>query len=315
MTTSAQRSTTLRLRLVDGNADILATVSTLAASLRTLEVGGVALIEPTSQVPQVPGMAGAVLVPWPNRVEDAVWWHDGQLLRLPVNEPDLGNAIHGLLTQTRFEVREHGTAAIELHVDLDPQPGYPFALEVTVGYSLRPGGLNARIEIVNRSTRPAPVAVGAHPYLRLGSVPLEDLEVTVDADRVWPLDARNLPGTPQDVRGTDRDPRLPHLVADAPSHVLYQHSRPGRGGLVHSLRAKDGRSVELRTDASLPWTQWYVAPDLMTDEGPRRALAIEPMSAPPNALRSGASLCRVPPGGRRTWGWSIGLRQPASRTR
>ena len=305
----------LRLRLVDADDDTVATVSTRAASLRSLEVGGVALIEPTCYAADLPGMSGAVLAPWPNRVEDATWWHEGQRLQLQVNEPDSGSAIHGLLTQTDFEVHEAGTAFVALRTDLDPQPGYPFSLEVTVRYRLGSAGLSAQIEVGNRSQRPAPVAVGVHPYLRLGEVPLGDLHVSIDADRVWPLDARNLPTTWRNVRGTDEDPRLPHRVSAAPEHVLYQRSELNQRDIVHSLSADDGRAVELRADAALLWTQWYVEPALMTDDGPRRALAIEPMSAPPNALRSGADLCHIPPAEHRTWSWSIRLRQPASRAR
>ncbi len=260
-------------------------------------------------------MAGAVIVPWPNRVEDGTWWHEGQRLQLPVDEPELHNAIHGLLTHSEFEVHHRGVDFVTLAAGIDPQPGYPFALEVHVGYALLRDGLSARIEVANRSRSVAPVAVGVHPYLRLGDTPIEDLRVSIDADRAWQLDARNLPGASRDVSGTQEDPRSLHQVAELPSHALYRRTRATNRGLVHTLSAGGPHVVELWADAVLPWTQWYVAPDLMTDEGPRRALAIEPMSAPPNALRTGSDLCHLPPDGRRTWRWAIRLRQPESRAR
>lgn len=315
MTTDAEQSTTRLLRLVTAHGGAVATVSRRAASLRTLEVGGLALVEPTSSVAGLPGMAGAVLAPWPNRVDGGTWWYAGRKLQLRVTEPELGNAIHGLLTETEFEIGTVGPGFAELRAVIEPQPGYPFLLAVVVRYRLHADGISARVEIRNRSAQRAPVAVGAHPYLRLGDEPPEALLVTIDADRRWPLDARNLPGVPRDVRGTPDDPRAPHPLASSPTHALYQRSAPARGDLVHSLRAADGRSVELHAEATLPWTQWYVAPDLMTDEGPRRALAIEPMSAPPNALRTGLGLCHLEPGETRRWNWRIRLRQPASRTR
>jgi aldose 1-epimerase len=306
-------SDALCLRITGEDGEATATISTRAASLRTLEVGGLALVEPTSQMTDLSGMAGAVMAPWPNRVEDAAWWYEGQRLQLPANEPELSNAIHGLLTQNDFEVRRRGIDFVQLTTEIDPQPGYPFALEVDVRYRVHRDGLNARIEVTNRSARVAPVAVGVHPYLRLGDVPLDRLHVSIDADRVWQLDQRNLPSTSREVRGTDEDPWEPHLVAAGPEHALYRRSHVVGRALVHALSANDGLAVELWAESRLPWTQLYVAPDLMTDEGPRRAVAIEPMSAPPNALRSGVDLHYLPRDGRRAWRWAIRLRQPESR--
>lgn len=310
-----QASDVVHLRHVGTEHETTATISARAAAVRSLAVDGIALVEPTAQVPDLPGMAGAVLAPWPNRVEDGTWWYDGQRLQLPVNEPELGNAIHGLLAQTDFAVHARSASSVELRTTIDPQPGYPFALEVRVGYSLHPDGLSARVDVANRGTRAAPVAVGVHPYLRLGDTPLDDLRVSIDADRAWLLDERNLPGAPRDVRGAAEDFRAPHPVDDLPAHALYRRMDAASRGLVHRLSAEDGRAVELWADPTLPWTQWYVAPDLMTDDGPRRTVAVEPMSAPPNALRSGVDLFRLPPNGSRTWRWAIRLRQPESLAR
>jgi aldose 1-epimerase len=84
---------------------------------------------------------------------------------------------------------------------------------------------------------------------------------------------------------------------------------------VHTLTAPDGTAVELVADHRLRWTQWYVSPALDTEAGPRRALAVEPMSAPPNALRTGESIATVRPRGRVHWTWEIRRVQRASRVR
>jgi len=53
----------------------------------------------------------------------------------------------------------------------------------------------------------APVAIGAHPYLRCGETPVEDLVVTIDAGAALALDGDGIPrgafgtaGTPHDLR-------------------------------------------------------------------------------------------------------------------
>ena len=315
MTTELESRTSSLITLASGQGRATAIVSTRAASLRTLTVGGTALVEPTAGTEQPSGMAGAVLVPWPNRVEDAVWWYEGEQQRLTITEPQMGNAIHGLLADTDYEIITCQDDCVQLRTILEPQPGYPFRLGVAVRYVIDDHGLQSRIEITNYAEEPAPVAVGVHPYVCIGDVPLDTLRVTLDADWLWTLDQRYLPVMAWDVQGTRQDPGTPHLVQAAPSHAVYHRSTPHPRGQVHRLQAPDGRTVDLWADRGLPWTQWYVAPDLLTDRGPRRALAIEPMSAPPNALRTGLGLCFLACGMTRSWEWGLTLRQATSRAR
>lgn len=46
----------------------------------------------------------AVLTPWVNRVRNGNYSFEGRNYQLPINEPNLGNAIHGLLARAPFTV-------------------------------------------------------------------------------------------------------------------------------------------------------------------------------------------------------------------
>lgn len=292
-------------------AGVEAVVSARAGALRLLRVGGVDLVEPTLSVDEPPGMAGAVLAPWPNRVEGAVWWHDGREHRLEVTEPDLGHANHGLLATTDFVVVRRSAVAVELGARVDAPPGYPFRLDVRVRYRLRPDGLAVRLAVRNTGTEPAPVALGAHPYLRLGDAPVDDLRIRVDADARYELDAGHIPRERLALAGAD-DLRRPRPVATAPGHATFGYLGRARR-LRHGLAAPDGRVVELRADAAFRWTQLYRAEGFPADDGVRTAIALEPMTAPPNALRTGDGIRSLPPG--RVWRTGFGLRlRPAGQT-
>lgn len=296
------------IELADPTGCAVAKVSARAAALRTLSVDSVMLVEPTAHRVDPPGMSGAVLIPWPNRVEDGVWRHEGRLLRLPVTEPELGHAIHGLLTGVDFDVvEEHGDSVL-LGTDLDATEGYPFPLRVTVRYHMLPDGVTAQIEVTNLGRAPAPVAAGVHPYLRIGGWPSSELTASIDADYAWELDSRHIPRTRRDLGAAGRSARGPHRVGDAPGHILYERLSDDAEPVIHKLAAPDGRTVELRADPTMRWTQWYVAPALDTADGPRLAVAIEPMSAPPNALRSGQDVRVLDPSRSACWGWRIRLR-------
>ena len=51
-----------------------------------------------------------------------------------------------------------------------------------------------------------------------------------------------------------------------------------------------GKGVRLEMGEGLNWVQMYTPADFPRAGGPGKALAVEPMSAPPNALRSGEDL-------------------------
>lgn len=315
--TPREGSALLHLSRPGGSAVVTAVVSRRAAALRLLRVDGVDLVEPTTSTCDPPGMAGAVLAPWPNRVEDASWWLDGRQHRLAVTEPDLGHANHGLLTATDFVVREHHGSAVTLGAVISAAAGYPFELDLAIVYTLHEHGIGATLTVRNLGAEPAPVALGAHPYLRIGDVPTAALSLQLDADHAWPLDDRHVPTArvPATLSGV--------LVADCPRHATYE-AGAGSGPLRHTLTAPDGRRVTLTADAAHRFTQLWITDDLATDDGPRQAIAVEPMTAPPNALRTGVGLRWIDSGETWTAGWridldgassSVGAPQPESRVR
>jgi len=282
-----------------------AVVSARAAALRLLRVDGRHLVEPTIEASAPPGMSGVILAPWPNRVEDARWWHDGREQHLDVTEPELGHANHGLLAETDFRLTRTRAGSVELAATVHEPPGYPFRLELRVRYRVVRGGVAVRVGVLNTGTKPAPVALGAHPYLRVGDAAPESLRLRVEADIAYRLDARHIPREPFAVAGSAWDLRRPRSVLEIPGHATFGRLR-GRGSLRHTVRAPDGSGVELRADPAFRWTQVYLAADFPADDGSHLALAVEPMTAPPNALRSGTGLRLVGPG--RSWRAGFGIR-------
>ncbi|WP_157373045.1 aldose epimerase [Agromyces sp. Root81] len=301
------------IELASDDGRVAAVVSKLAGSLRSLVVDGVAIVEPTVEASAPPGAAGALLAPWPNRVDRATWQHEGELQHLEATEPELGHALHGLLLARELEVVAATNSWVELRARLGGEQGYPFAIEVTVRYSLRADGLDVEITALNRGSVRAPFAAGSHPYLRVGEVPVDELSVQVDADTELLLDERYIPIDRRAVAGTASDLRAGTPVPVAPRHAAFAMTGVPRP-LVHALEAPDGTRVELHADPAFRFTWIYLAEALETDEGPRRALAIEPMSAPANALRTGEGLAWIEPGAEWSAAFSIRLVQ-ASRDR
>jgi aldose 1-epimerase len=143
-----------------------AVVTTIGAGLRAFEVDGVPYTETFGENDEPPLGAGAVLVPWPNRVAGARWTHAGQAHDLEVTEPARGNAIHGLVRHDTWAVTEHARSKVTLEVTVEPQSGWPFPFRTSISYELGLRGLNVTHGVHNLGSEVLPFGVGAHPYVR-----------------------------------------------------------------------------------------------------------------------------------------------------
>ena len=281
-----------------------AVITELAAALRGFSIGGVDITEPYPEQSTPPFANGIVLMPWPNRIEDALWQLDGAPQQLPITEPERNNALHGLLRYTAYRLVERDESSVTLGAVVFPQHGYPFHLDTTVRYELVENGLNVTHSVHNLSAAKAPVAIGTHPFLTIGDVPTEDLELTVYAATRFEVDARLNPIREIDVDGANYDLRAGRPVKDLQLDDAF-------GGLITVdgvsavLRAPDGREVRLLQDDNHPFVQVFTTREFPKKGGKGLAVAVEPMTAPPNAFNSGIGVRWIEPGDSWTVAWGI----------
>ncbi len=285
-----------------------ATITQVAAALRELVIDGDHAVEPYPASAIHPYGSGIVLAPWPNRVRDGLWHHQGHEHQLDLTEPELNNALHGLLRDRPYELVDHTESTVTLAATIFPTRGYPFEIATTVRYVLGADGITVTHTLVNSGDETAPVAVGSHPYLRVGDVATDDLTVTVPAAVHIETDARLNPigeilvdGTRYDLRG---GVRIDGLAVDDPFGAL-------EGDRSSRVTAPDGRYTELWQGPEFAWTQVFVSRIFPRDGVLGSAIAIEPMSAPPNAFNSGQGLRWLEPGER--WELSWGIRYSGAR--
>ncbi|UWX97914.1 aldose 1-epimerase family protein [Arthrobacter zhaoxinii] len=284
-----------------------AVIGSLGGALRRYTVDGVDLFQtyPDSAIP--PSANGVLLAPWPNRVADGRWTLDGRTQQLDITEPSRGHASHGLLRNTGYTVREQVPGAVELEAGIFPQHGYPFHLLHRVRYSLDDdGGLHVRQSLTNQGGAEAPVALGAHPFLRLGDVPTEDLVLTVAASTVLTVDDRLIPTGRQEPAGTAdlrAGARVGGLLLDsAYTDLALDDTGPDGAAHRYVLAAPDGRTVSLWAGPECRYVHVFVTD---TFPGQPRAVALEPMTAPANALNSGEGLVWLAPGRTFSARWGI----------
>jgi aldose 1-epimerase len=288
-----------------------ATIVELAASIREFRIGGIDLTEPYGEFSLPPFGDGIVLVPWPNRVEDGIWMLEGTKQQLDLTEPANHNAMHGLLRNAPYRVVERSDGAITLAATVYPQHGYPFFLETSVRHELTDDGMTITHRITNESDSPAPVAIGCHPFFRIGDIPVDDLTLTVHAGNRFPVNERLIPSAEVTVDGTDFDLRAGRKVSELKLDDAFGDVQP-QNQVTAVLTAPDGRSVALWQDENFPFLQVFTTRIFPRGSAYATAIAIEPMTAPANAFNTGQSLKWLEPGA--TWeaAWGIRYTVPAA---
>ncbi|HEX5405455.1 MAG TPA: aldose 1-epimerase family protein [Pseudonocardiaceae bacterium] len=279
-----------------------AVITEVGAGLRAFEWHGVPYLETWDHQPALG--SGAVLIPWPNRVAGARWDFDGKSQHLDMTEPDKGNAIHGLTRHQSWRTVLRETSRITLATDIEVQPGWPVSLHTSITYSLDDNGLTITHTVRNTGDEPVPFGVGCHPYPRAGRSPRQECELQLAAHTVLPLDLTTMipSGPATDVTGTVADFRTPRALNGIQLDTPFGDCRPDDDGLIHHrLTGPDG-GVELWADPDFRWVQVFT-PDNFPGTG--SAIAIEPMTCPPDALNSGVGLITLAPGEEWTGHWGL----------
>ena len=255
--------------------------------------------------------AGQILLPWPNRVAGGAYRYDGQDRQLDLSEPARGNAIHGLTRWMPWRATEQGADRVRLELTLYPHPGYPHTVEFATEYRVGPDGLGVAITARNTGEHPAPYGFGAHPYLTPGVAPRADAAdewtLHVPAERYLAVDERMIPSGAFDVDSSPYDFRKPRSLAGTTLDTAFgglQRELDGIGRI--RLAGADGAAVTLWLDRGLEWVQVFTG-DGLAGDARRGAVAVEPMSCPPDAFNSGTDVRHLGPGESVTHRWGIQL--------
>ena len=286
--------------------DQVVVVTEVGATLRAYSAGGLGVLDGFSVDDPSSAGRGQVLAPWPNRLDGGRYEFDGRPGVAAIDEPELGNAIHGLVRWLPWLLASKTDEAVALECVVHPQPAYPWRLELGLEYRLGADGLEVVARATNASAVAAPFGIGFHPYLTMG-IAVDDVRLTIPASRRLTTDDRALPVGEEDVAETEFDFTVGRPVGATWLDTCFT-------GLV---RGSDGRSrarlesphgehdVEVWADEAFGYLQVYTGDTLEPVSRRRQAVAIEPMTCPPNAFASAVDVIRLDP--TETWSGAWGI--------
>jgi aldose 1-epimerase len=289
-----------------GHGHQRAVVTEVGATLREYTVDGVAVVDGFGEKDISPSGRGQVLAPWPNRLGDGRYSIDGRNGKAALDEPERACAIHGLVRWLPWQLFSRAQNVAVLACTLNPQPGYPWRLGLSVEYRLGRSGLNVHTQVQNLDQHPAPFGLGFHPYITVGTPLVDFATLRVPARRRLLTDSRGLPTGETIVTGSEFDFTEARPVGRTHLDTAFTDlARDGEGIARVDIDDSDGsRRTTLWVDGNFRYVMVYTADEVEPGSRKRKAVAVEPMTCPPDALRSGVDLVRLEPGElwSSTWG-------------
>jgi aldose 1-epimerase len=228
------------------------------------------------------------LYPWANRLAGTHYKKAGPEVTLDRKSPLLhfdgnGLPIHGVpwshLAWTVVEkAPNHVTASLDWSAP-ELLAIFPYHHRLAMRASLKPDGLTIETA-VEAGDKPVPVSFGFHPYIGVPNVPRAQWRLSLPAMRKLALDKQGIP-TGADEVFDGLDAPLGERAFDDGFALLGDNATLSISG--------GGRRISVDLLEGFTHTQVYAPPG-------ESLIALEPMTAPTNALISGAGLRLVVPG-------------------
>ncbi|HUA79096.1 MAG TPA: aldose epimerase [Dyella sp.] len=243
-----------------------------------------------------PSSRSAIMAPFANRIDGARYAFEGQMHDMQPGVEGAQRAMrHGFVRGVDFDVVAQRVDAQGAHVTFATSvirpgafAGYPYAIDLSVTYSLDAGGLSLHVSMRNVGDATAPCFFGWHPYFRVGDTSVDTWELQVPAEALVRMDADNIP-----LPGTDAYQSLD----EAPPSLDFRQRKPIGATKIDCAYVQltydaDGRArTHLRDPSSgvriAMWQESGVALVFTADtitRDVRRSVALEPMESMANAF-------------------------------
>jgi len=284
----------------------VAVITEVGATLRTYDDGGVAVVEGFGPEAIPDACRNQVCYPWVNRVGSGEWSFSGRTAKAGADNVVKATLNHGLARWRAFRLDARGEDFCTLSLVLHPTPEFPFLTKFTVTYELGPEGLRVTSRVENLDDVDVPFTLGFHPYFAVTTPTIDGATLSIPAASYVRIDERMLPtGEIAPVEATALDFREPALVDGVVLDVTYGDLARDEAGVFRAtLTDANGHAIEVSQDSSFPYFQAFSA-DTLAPGRRRTSLALEPMTAPADALRTGTGRLVLSPGATWTGAWGV----------
>ena len=201
------------------------------------------------------------------------------------------NAIHGLIYDALFTVTEiqatNENATVTMrHQYRGEDKGYPFNYDCLISYQLKKeNALTVTTEIINKDEGSIPIADGWHPYFSFGSS-INDLQLEFQSREILEFDEELISTgklIPYQEFGSLKN--IGDVFFDNCFTLNFSECQP----MLVLRDSSQQLQLEIHPDKSYPYLQIYTPPH-------RKSIAIENLSAAPDAFNNAMGLITLTPG-------------------
>jgi aldose 1-epimerase len=282
-----------------------AKLSTTGAKVLELSLQSNKIIEKPKDPQRV--YAGSVLAPWQSRLANGEWTDSlGNLQKLPINEKNLNNALHGLVFDSEFEILEQSDASVLLATLISPVAGYPYSVELKVKYELNNLGFVCEFSATNLGDSAAPFAIGFHPYFAVEDPGNSTL--SVPAKSYYTQDEQKIPKIKKPVLETNFDFSNGKSLLGLKVDDYFTDLEVTDGEILSKLDTPNW-TIEIIQSSNLRHLVIYYMERYQIESGVISAVALEPASAPGNAFNNKQDLVLLRPRDTFTGNWKVRLAQ------
>jgi aldose 1-epimerase len=230
-----------------------------------------------------------LLHPWANRLGAMRYRAAGKEVLLDrvtsIGHDDKGLPMHGVpWPRLAWQVLDEDGSTLNARLDWTSEEQlavFPFPHRAEMNIALRFDTLSVETRLLADESSAVPVSFGFHPYFRLPGLPRAEWQIHLPAMSRLLLDERNIP-TGEEAPVPAFDEKLGDRAFDDGFVLLDPHA-------LFSI-AGNGRCITVEFVEGYRYAQVFAPRD-------KDYIAIEPMTAPANALVSGRGLRLVEPGG------------------
>lgn len=220
--------------------------------------------ETAGDLANAPVLYGLPLLLPPNRTCNGSFAFEGEVYRLPVNEPAHNNHLHGLLHSAPFQVLSHSETELKTRL-INGGEYFPFPFSITITDQLLPTGLLRTLEVVNTGDTAMPLALGFHATFTQPDT------FSVPIGNRWAVNSHHIP----------TGEKLP-LTEE---QLAYREGCKLTGQPVKGFYEASGDTARIGNYlfTAQGFDQWI----LFNGDGTKNYLCVEPQLGPVNALNCG----------------------------
>lgn len=243
------------------------------------------------------GARNYIMAPFANRVKDGLYNFNYNAHQLkPI--PPRSQVIHGFAAYQEFNIKDVVNNSNCILIEFESQPisssqysGYPFDIQIRVAYKLFDKKIEITVSGINNGKEPAPFWSGWHPYFKTNKKGIENLILTIPAEKIILVDREFIPLEGEAAFGDiEKYPNknFSLLVHEDKKRIggrklndCYADFQRDLTGLIRANIFDDTNGLSIDVFQSEGYLLAFTGEGLIRD--PRKSIALEPMQCMTNA--------------------------------